>query len=341
MRLRRMAALVVITMAMAMMGCDREVLQESKRAAFITAPMVTHIGAVEEVRRSRRAGGWQLQRVWHDPADPTNKQRNALENAVIDERGVLQQASYRNETAFGRRYVEFKRNEQGLLVLESRGDGEQAIVAAEPPAVLSTALDLVMFTGPATVIDLATAQAVVVNDVRRVPLLWQSEDVPNPTAQAPSMWLQPTHAPTPMDVVTDRHRQSAPLLESDYEKVRAFAKQTAPSLPAMAAAAALQAGMHSRISPDRAGPPSALNTVTFGGGGDGAACLLVAALRVVGHPSRLVAGLRISDRVGITWAEVHDGEHWQPVGISDDRMALAEGLYTPVMLALVQPGPGL
>jgi Transglutaminase-like superfamily len=325
-----------------LVACDRTSLQEESRSLFVTAPTVSHRANLEEVRRSRGAGGWQLQRVWHDPLEPDNKQKNALENAIVDERGQLLQASYRNETAFGRRYVELKTDDQGNLILESRGDGERMTVPTTAPAVLATALHLVTFKGPAVVIDLATAQAVWVPQLERVPLRSQASEAPAPIAMTMGMSLQPPTAPTPIDPVRDGHRLAAPLLEVDSDKVKAFAKQTAPSLSPLAAAEALREGMRSRIGADRAGPPSALNTVTFGGDEDGAACLMVAALRVLGHPARLVAGIDIATRHGQSWAEVHDGVRWQPVlATPSERMSLAEGLYSPVLLALLSPGPGL
>jgi hypothetical protein len=325
-------------------ACTRDVIQEEKRGFWLLTPSATKTADAEEVRRSRKAGGWQIQRLWHDPQRPTDKERNSLENFLLDDDGVLEQGSYRNETAHGRLYVEFKQNDAGQWMLESRGDGEQRIIdVSQAPPVAFSALEHVKRRGPVTVIDFVHAQSVVVHDVRLVPLQWTPETSDTPAARPwPTTMLQPSTAPHVRDAVRSEHKQPAPFLESASPKVVSFAKQTAPSLPPLEAARVLVATSAPRIDTARAGPPSAINTVMHGGGRDGQLCLVVAALRALGHAARVVAGIDLAAQQGINWAEVHDGVQWQVVegmDVPTERLALAEGLYSPILLALLQEPP--
>jgi transglutaminase-like putative cysteine protease len=113
------------------------------------------------------------------------------------------------------------------------------------------------------------------------------------------------------------HRRPAPLLESDDARVRAFAERHAGSeRNPWAAASRLAEAVHPLVDAHkREVPPSAVIMLSHGGDCDGAAALLTAALRALGHAARPVVGYRLHAGrfVPHAWTEVHTKEGWQLV----------------------------
>jgi hypothetical protein len=143
-----------------------------------------------------------------------------------------------------------------------------------------------------------------------------------------------SRAPGPDDT------KPALFLESDAPAVRAFANshaysQTGVDLAAVNAARLVEA-IHPLVDANKRDvPPSALNMLTFGGDCDGAAALLTASLRALGHPARPVVGYRLVDGrfVPHAWVEVYTSGGWmqvdaaaQKVGNDRAHLKLFEGL---------------
>jgi hypothetical protein len=117
----------------------------------------------------------------------------------------------------------------------------------------------------------------------------------------------------------------------------------------VAAATALALATKPKLAPERAGgPPSALMAVQVGGYDDAGAALVVACLRALDHPARVVTG-RVDTGRGDgalrTWAQLHDGAAWRDVDPLDidlvgkqakPHVALVEGFRGPLTTGLLK-----
>lgn len=153
----------------------------------------------------------------------------------------------------------------------------------------------------------------------------------------------PKTAPTPAD------RSPTLFIESDAEAVRAFAARTARAGDPLVDAVALVGAIHPLVDAARSDePPSALGMLTSGGDCDGAAALLTASLRALGHAAHPVVGYRRSsgDRAGRfvphAWVEVYTREGWllvdataPRVGSDGTHLKLFEGLGSALTMGRV------
>jgi transglutaminase-like putative cysteine protease len=141
------------------------------------------------------------------------------------------------------------------------------------------------------------------------------------------------------------------------------------------AARALALAARPKIDAERAGgPPSALAAVQLGGGDESGAALVVACLRALSHPARVVTGIVGEHAAAVdegkvkesekekedrhrevaptprwrTWAQVHDGARWIDVDPLDvdlegraarDHTAIVEGFPGPLTTGLVATLP--
>jgi transglutaminase-like putative cysteine protease len=123
----------------------------------------------------------------------------------------------------------------------------------------------------------------------------------------------------------DDDRNPSSLIESDDPRVIAFAKPHATGEPLVDAARLVEL-IHPLVDPRKRDiPPSAINMLTKGGDCDGAAALLTASLRAMGHAARPVVGYRHLDEklTPHAWVEVHTPEGWLLVDPSVPRIGSA------------------
>ena len=313
------------------------------------------LAVVVEVERQRAVGGVQVQRIIQrvDVGDAI------VENAILNKDGCVQTASFRREGQKGRRYVELRRDGDRTW-LESRGDGETSTLPAGCVRLVSSHHGAP--AGPVVLVDLENAAFMVLPSAPPAAAgVLQRVELPEVEADnlAPSAWALPSlpppppgavlvvtgvpSAPTTGDPVLPRHAQPEPLIESGMKKIAAFARSHAPVLPPAEAALALAGAVRPKISDERAGgPPSAWMAYLLGGGDEHGAALLVAGLRSLGHPARVVTGVAFFDELRWhTWAEVHDGQQWRAVDVVDGaraRAPLAEGFRGPLTSGRVGAG---
>lgn len=158
--------------------------------------------------------------------------------------------------------------------------------------------------------------------------------------------LDAGHAP--VDAPTDADRQASLFIESDAEAVRAFATRAAKSGDAFVDAVALAGAIHPLVDASKSdAPPSALGMLAAGGDCDGAAALLTASLRALGHAARPVVGYRRIDGGGArfvphAWVEVYTSRGWLLVDAAVPRVAsdgthlkLFEGLGSALSMGRV------
>jgi hypothetical protein len=158
----------------------------------------------------------------------------------------------------------------------------------------------------------------------------------------------PAPAPPPLanDPVTPAHTSKAPFLESATPIVTSWCRAQALGDEPVAAAKALALATAPKLAPERGGgPPSALVAVQIGGYDEAGAALVVACLRALGHPARVVSG-RVAASLR-TWAQLHvetDGHQgWLDIDALDIDLfgrsahvheALVEGFRGPLTTGL-------
>jgi hypothetical protein len=99
--------------------------------------------------------------------------------------------------------------------------------------------------------------------------------------------------PDPADPVVDDDVRAGPFVESDAAEVLAFARPLCRD-DVLDTAHRIGEAIRPRVDPAaRHGAPGARRMLVAGGDCDGAAALAVAALRVCGHPARVVVGYRL------------------------------------------------
>lgn len=111
------------------------------------------------------------------------------------------------------------------------------------------------------------------------------------------------------------HFHVAPFIESRAPPVVTFARSVAPELSAPDAARAIAQAVFPMVDAKKKLPPSAFTMLESGGDCDGAAALVVASLRALGHAARPVVGWRVVDGAlrPHAWAEVSTPAGWLPV----------------------------
>jgi hypothetical protein len=292
----------------------------------------------------------------------------ALSLAQVDRDGFVKAASYRQEGAHGKRYLELRpiKDAQGdptdALELLSIGDRETQPLPAAPvvlvesiarshgtPGTHITLLDLENGAwipaqlGPAgTVLDESgnPIDATVETAPDAAPPARTPPFTPTHTAGAPPVVidLPGWHAPAPNDPVLPEHTARMPMIESASPKIASFARSHAPSMPPLEAAVALAGAARPHLDAERSsGPPSAIMGLLVGGGDEAGAALVVASLRSLGHAARVVCGVvrEASGPVLGTWAEVHDDAGWHAV----DPWRAGQPEVAHVPLALGFRGP--
>ena len=135
---------------------------------------------------------------------------------------------------------------------------------------------------------------------------------------------------------TEADTRPALFLESTDARVIGFAHQHGKGVDAVADATSLIDAVKPKIDAKKSiVPPSAINMIERGGDCDGAAALITASLRALGHASRVVVGYRALDGklVPHAWSEVYTPQGWlmvdatvPGVGILDGHLRLFEGL---------------
>lgn len=340
------------------LGCQEERITESKREVYIDGKKVAD---VSEIVRQARAGGELVQRRYILVADPSE---GVLSNISLDTQGFATGASYRREGKKGKRYVELARKTpppgEGVgekLLVFSRGDDETLLLPDRPVVVLEVLhrlkakprqdvvlLDLENATAvPARIDD--TGALAFADGTRVGPVVGGRVEVAAGEAPPQGHGPAPKVAPlSPADPVLPAHTHRAPFLEAQTRSVTTWCRAQALGAGPVDAARALALAARPKLDPERAGgPPSALMAVQLGGDDDAGAALVVACLRALEHPARVVSG-SVGDAPTLrTWAQVHDGTHWVDVDPLDidlqgrsaqPHRALVEGFRGPLTTGL-------
>lgn len=282
---------------------------------------------VNEVVRANRVRGELLQRRYVLVDEPKDA---VLMLASLDGQGFATGASYRREGPKGKRYVELtwepREGPDRRRILFSRGDDETLALPDQPVVILG--LEERLHARPNQDVVLLDLE----NAVARMARINERGQLQLPAAP-PSV--------TPEDQVLPSHKERAPFLESKTARVATWCRGQAMGDPPVAAAQKIALAVKPKLSDERAGgPPSALMTLHIGGGDEGGAALVVACLRGLGHPARVVsgtvarAGADLSPGPGPgpgagaqrTWAQVHDGAAWVDVDPLDIDLAGAQAL---------------
>jgi transglutaminase-like putative cysteine protease len=174
------------------------------------------------------------------------------------------------------------------------------------------------------------------------PVIFWDASPPDPAAGA---------APVALPDPGERYRAPALFVESEAAAVIAFAREhgrgrgAGEPAEALADAARLAEAVHRLVNPARRDvPPSALTMLAEGGDCDGAAALLTASLRALGHAARPAVGYRRVDGrfVPHAWVEVYTAEGWilvdaavPRVGADQTHLKLFEGLGSALTMGRV------
>ena|SRR5688572_10411419 len=272
-------------------GCDKPRFTESDTTVVVDGKRRD----VHETVRVTGRGGEQVQRNIKLVDEPKD---TVLELAELDARGFATAASFRREGPKGKRYVELR--DQAMF---SRGNDEVVAFDKTKPIVLWSLRHRVKpLAGDGT--PAPPALDVVVIDIEHAVARDGTVDAKG------AVTLAPARAATASDPVRPDHTQATPFLESTAPQIASWCKMQAAGAAAQNAAVSLAQAARPKIAADRdGGPPAALNAVAIGGGADAGAALVVACLRALGHPARIVS---TNDK---TWGEVHDGTTWTPVDL--------------------------
>ena len=149
---------------------------------------------------------------------------------------------------------------------------------------------------------------------------------PGQTARAPGSVVfgparQPASGPTTVD------REPALFIESADPLVQAFAAKHGSGADALADALTVATAVFPLLDARaKDAPPSAKEMIARGGDCDGAAALVTAALRALGHSARPVVGYRLMGArfVPHAWAEVYTRTGWLLVDASVPRVGSSE-----------------
>jgi hypothetical protein len=219
--------------------------------------------------------------------------------ASLDAQGHVVSASFRREGFWGKRYVELRAVPGEPVRYEIMSRGNDEIVALPPGAVVLTD-------------DLPT-QAPATAGIVRV-------DLEHAALQESA---RPAGATDPVEA---RHTAREPFVETTAKVVVDWCKQQSAHKDPVIAAREIADAVKPKLAPDRRhGAPSAMNTATYGGYDQGGAALVVACLRVLGHPARIVAGTvdggsaPAGVKVARAWSQVHDGTRWRDVDPLETR----------------------
>ncbi len=352
-------------------ACHTEKIEERDRVVFVDGKEADD---VHEVFRKNAEGGELVQR-FHKIVGVKDA---AMSLAELDAEGFVLSASYRREGPSGKRYVELRRwdkggENQGKIVMFSRGDDETLVLPDKSVVVL----DVLHHLHPTrardvTLVDLEDAVFIparvtaggALTDPAGRPLVVDGavggraeRDAGAPGASnALTAGAPPAGAVlvTAADPVQPRDTARAPFIESSTRSVVRWCKlQAGVDAPVLDAARAVALAVKPRLAAERgAGPPSALWTVKVGAYDQGGAALVVACMRALGHPARVVSGVAgdgLTAGAARTWAQVHDGAAWvdvDPLDIDVDgngheaHHAVVEGFPGPLTTGLAPPSPG-
>ena len=321
----RCCSLVAFACALAVLplgGCRREHIGEEKLEHVVDGKKVADV--IENVRKNRK-GGELVQRRYLLLDAPKDA---VLVLATLDGQGFATGASYRREGPKGKRYTELTERDQ-RRVLFSRGDDE-TIALPDQPVVLLDFLHR---------LRARPNQDVVLLDLENATARMARID-----GQGALVMPSASPIPTAGDTVTPAHTSKAPFLESATAVVVTWCRGQAMGDGPVAAAKALALATKPKLASERAGgPPSALMAVQIGGYDEAGAALVVACLRALEHPARVVSG-----RAGAelrTWAQVHDGSTWLDIDALDMDLtgqaklahaAYVEGFRGPLTTGLVK-----
>lgn len=353
-----------------LVACPRERITEEQRALWIDGEVAA---TVTEIARESRGGGVLVQRRLTLAAEPDDA---VLVLASLDAQGFATSASFRREGNKGKRYTELARKhvDGGIgekLVVFSRGDDETLLLPDAPVVLLDVLHRLKARPGQqVTLLDLehavplparidATGQLLYADGTPVEPVVGGRVEVAaGATPPMPGRGPAPA-TPGPDDAVQPAHSSRAPFLEAKTQSVVTWCRGHAVGAGPLAAARALALAAKPRLAPERAGgPPSALAGVTVGGGDETGAALVVACLRALEHPARVVSGVVdgvVGDGTGPaqprpwrTWAQVHDGTAWTDVDPLDidvngeqalPHRALVEGFRGPLTTGRLARAP--
>lgn len=312
-------------------GCNQEQIGEQNLPLVVDGKKIAD---VNEIVRQNRVRGELVQRRYtlvDAPADAV------LMLATLDDQGFATGASYRREGTRGKRYVELtdypKEGPDRRRVLFSRGDDE---ILQLPPA-------------PIVLLDLVHRLKAKPNqDVLLVDLENANVRTTRIDERGALVMPGPPPPPTPGDEVTAAHTARALFLETKASVVTTWCRGQALGDDARTAAIRLRDATKPKLSDERAGgPPSALMAVQIGGGDEAGAALIVACLRALGHPARVVSGSVGGDEASVrsalrTWAQVHDGTAWVDVDPLSDapstaRRPVVEGFRGRLTTGLTGP----
>jgi hypothetical protein len=312
--MRALSLVVVLPVLIALVllaGCPQEQITEEKREVFVDGKKAED---VSEIVRKNRTGGELVQRRHVLVSSPDDA---VLSLASLDEQGFATGASYRWEGKKGKRYVELA-HKDGKIVVFSRGDDETLILPNLPVVVLDVLHRL--HAKPAQdviLLDLEDAVALPAKiDARGAltfadgtpvgPVVGGRVDVKAGTKDIPTTGASPKIAsPTAGDPVLPAHSSRAPFLEAKTNIVVTWCRAQALGSEPLQAARALALATKPKISDERAGgPPSAFMAVQIGGGDEHGAALVVACLRALEIPSRVVSGVVGDAPAWRTWAQV-------------------------------------
>ncbi len=327
--------LMVLVLASSALACDQERMGERN---LVVERNGKKYADVNEIVRANRVRGELLQRRYILVDEPKDA---VLMLASLDGQGFAIGASYRREGPKGKRYVELtwepREGPDRRRVLFSRGDDEVLALPDKPVVILG--LEERLHAQPNQDVVLLDLE----NAVPRIARINERGALVMPQA-APAVTLQ--------DAVLPAHKERAPFLESKTELVATWCRGQGMGDPPVEAAHKVALAVKPMLSLERTGgPPSALMAVKIGGGDETGAALVVACMRALGHPGRVVTGMVGTDDADHaeherTWAQVHDGTAWIDVDALDIDLAgkqalahkaLIEGFRGPLTTGLIAP----
>jgi hypothetical protein len=298
---------------------------------------------VNEIVRANRVRGELLQRRYVLVDEPKDVLVDEPKDAVLmlaslDGQGFATGASYRREGPKGKRYVELtwqpREGPDRRRILFSRGDDEVLALPDKPVVILG--LEERLHANPNQDVLLLDLE----NAVPRMARINERGALVMPAAP-PTVTAQ--------DAVTPAHKERAPFLESKTDVVATWCRAQGMGEAPVDAAKKVALAVKPKLSMERAGgPPSALMAVQVGGGDESGAALVVACMRALGHPGRVVSGT-VGDGENSaqrTWAQVHDGSAWLDVDAMDidlngnaalPHRAVVEGFRGPLTTGLLAP----
>jgi hypothetical protein len=299
---------VALVALVAVVGCEGERMGERN---FVVERDGKKHADVNEIVRANRVRGELLQRRYVLVDEPKDA---VLMLASLDGQGFATGASYRREGPKGKRYVELtwepREGPDRRRVLFSRGDDEVLALPDKPVVILG--LEERLHAQPNQDVLLLDLE----NAVPRMARINERGQLVMPSAPPPV---------SAQDAVVPAHKERAPFLESKTELVATWCRAQGMGETPLAAAKKVALAVKPKVSAERAGgPPSALMTVQVGGGDEGGAALVVACMRALGHPGRVVTGTvgagegdAATTSAVRTWAQVHDGTAWIDVDAMD------------------------